>query len=87
MTHRERLETCLCRLKKAELGSAAWMEQVWAVEALLSGEVTLDGSIDEARLELARDIVRASYECLGAHHQYGSVEYAERVSKENEARA
>lgn len=80
---RDRLESRLRDLRMAEIGSAAWMEAVWAVEAMIGSEHVEgekeDGTIDEARVELARGIVQASYECLGAHAQYQSIEACERV--------
>jgi len=79
---RDRLENRLRDLRMAEIGSATWMEAIWGLEEILGSEHVEgereDGTIDEPRAELARDIVRVSYECLGAHAQYRSVEAVER---------
>lgn len=77
MSQRDEMESRLHDLRRAELGSTEWMEQTWALEAVLKKvEEKSDGTVDEARLELAKGIVVASYACLGAFHQYDSVAFA-----------
>ena len=75
MTQRDAVEACLSDLRKREMGSAEWLKAVWLLEIVLRGiEKEGDGTVDEARECLARDIVQISYECLGVHTQYSSLD-------------